>query len=154
MDDVADFLTQMHLAALEETRLHEVARGSIDRLPGGDVVHGPWPVQMCAAVLHAWYVAGWIELYRDRIQPEGHGKGAPGSDDSDVLTSAASEDLFAHPHRWVIDHADGGAQLCLSDLGLDIPWHQWHDSGRLALTRWSPGTPPEHLTRMPPADEV
>lgn len=43
VDTLADFLAQMHLAALEESPLYEILRGSTDLVPGAPVVHGPWP---------------------------------------------------------------------------------------------------------------
>jgi hypothetical protein len=63
VDALADFLSQMHLVALEESPLYEIPRGATDLVPGTPVVHGPWPAESCAAVLNIWYALGWIGLY-------------------------------------------------------------------------------------------
>src|SRR5205807_514286 len=63
VDALADFLSQMHLAALEESPLYEIPRGSTDLMPAAPGVHGPWPAASCAAVLNIWYAVGWIGLY-------------------------------------------------------------------------------------------
>lgn len=59
-----DFVNEMYWLAHEEGYLWEAPLGAIDKLPSGDVVHGPWRQEDCAAVLSAWHAAGLLGLYK------------------------------------------------------------------------------------------
>jgi hypothetical protein len=131
MEALTDFLSQMHLAAVEESPLYEIPRGSIDLMRDTPVVHGPWPASTCAAVLRIWYGQGWIALYYPEPPP---GWNITPADwcahlvDGDVLPQAVADTLLDHPERWIADHADGQACLYQSDLGEATPWRQWYEA--------------------------
>ena len=125
-----DFLSQMHLAVLEECPLHDVAQGSTDLLPDGPVVHGPWPAEHVAAVLRTWYTAGWIDLYLPELPSAW--KVSPAECQRRLRTNrtldpADATDLLDQPQRWTTDRADGQISLCLNDLGATIDLQLWLD---------------------------
>lgn len=142
MGVLTDFLSQMQLAALEESPLYEIPKGSVDQLPSGPVRHGPWPAATCAAVLKTWYAAGWIGLYYP--EPPSAWNVTPAAwcsrlVDGDVLARSDAEELLDHPERWIPGRADGHACPYQTDAGEAIPWQQWHDQAldiavRLPLT--------------------
>ena len=131
MDALADFLSQMHLAALEESPLYEIPRGSTDLIAGGPIVHGPWPAASCAAVLNVWYAQGWIGLYYSPPPPAWNVKPADWCTrlvDGDLLSKADERALLAQPQRWLAGHADGHASLYCTDSGQTTPWQLWYDT--------------------------
>lgn len=142
MDALTDFLSQMHLATLEESPLHEIARGSVDLLAGRSVRHGPWPAASCAAVLRIWHAAGWIGLYYPEPPPAWNVTPADWCArlaNDDVLIRSDAEELLDHPARWFPGHADGHACIYQTEMGEPTPWQRWHDAAletaqRLPLT--------------------
>ena len=130
VDALADFLSQMHLAALEESPLYEIPRGSTDLMPAAPGVHGPWPAASCAAVLNIWYAVGWIGLYYP-VPPSGWDV-APAEwcarlVDGDVLAQADGQYLLKHPERWLVGQADGHVCLYCTKAGEATPWQRWLD---------------------------
>lgn len=89
--DYGDFLAELHAAVQEEASLWEVPVGSIDKLPSGEVVHGPWLAQDCARVLSQWLEAGMLALYRCNAD------GTPG----DCLSAEEAKAELGNPDRWV-----------------------------------------------------
>jgi len=129
VDPLTDFLYQMYLAVLEESPLYQIPRGSTDLVPGGPVMHGPWPAATCAAVLTIWYALGWIGLYYPQMPPKWNVTPAQWCTrlvDGDVLPPADGQTLLAQPRRWVAGHADGHACLYCTETGQNTPWQQWY----------------------------
>lgn len=127
-DTAQDFLSQMHLAVLEECPLHEVAQGSTDLLPDRPIVHGPWPAERVAAVLRTWSDAGWIDLYLPELPSAWNVVPAEWQRrlrTDRTLDPADATDLLDQPQRWTIDRADGHVSPCLNDLGATIDFHLW-----------------------------
>ena len=111
-----DFVFEMRAAVYEELALFEVAHGAIDRLPGGDVRHGPWLPEDCAGVLSRWHRAGLLGLYR-YTSTRGNGPN---------LTKTDAIELVAHPERWVqSEDWTEVAALVLTDLGQAAPVSKW-----------------------------
>jgi hypothetical protein len=146
MDALTDFISQMHLAALEESPLWAIPLGSIDHARDGLVTHGPWPAATCAAVLRIWHAAGWIELYHPILPsqeaPTPADRAGRLADDG-VLSAKDAETLLDHPERWMPARADGHTCLYTSDTGDATPWPQWHQVARataqhLPLTEGKP----------------
>ena len=138
VDALADFLSQMHLAALEESPLYEIPRGSTDLVRGTPVVHGPWPAQSCAAVLNIWYALGWIGLYYPEPPPGWNVEPAEWSArlvDGQVLSQADGQTLLGHRERWLVGQADGHVCLYCTETGEATPWQLWHDMALEAAQR-------------------
>jgi hypothetical protein len=127
VDDLVDFLWNMEAAVREETPLYEIPQGS----QSGAKFYGPWPASTCAAVLKAWYQAGWVGIYF-RDPPPGWSV-APAEWRSRLADSAdlAVEDalaLFEQSERWAqIEHGDGHVQPYLTTEGDITPRDQWYE---------------------------
>lgn len=116
MDDAEreDFISEMYALVREEGFLYEAPLGATDRLPSGDVVHGPWDPNDCATVLTRWHVEGLIGLWVLR----------PAETDYEVSPADASQ-LLAASGRWQPESDDGLVSVVLTDTGAEVPYERW-----------------------------
>ena len=110
----------MYALVREEGFLYEAPLGAIDRLPSGDVVHGPWEPNDCAKVLARWHAEGLIGLWVLR----------PAESDYEISAADASQLLDA-PARWQPGSDDGLVSVVLTDTGAEVPYERWR---QLALS--------------------
>lgn len=115
-----DFISEMYALVREEGFLYEAPLGATDRLPSGDVVHGPWDPNDCAKVLARWHVEGLIGLWVLR----------PAETDYEISAADAGQLLDA-PARWQPESDDGLVSVVLTDTGAEVPYERWR---QLALS--------------------
>jgi hypothetical protein len=117
-EEFRDFVDEMIAAAHEEAHLWELPRGVIDRLPRGDVAHGPWAAADCSGVLLTWFDEGLAGVYR-------LGRDDDGQTMADLEGDAARE-LLAQPDRWALPGAVGEIlNLFRTDLGVGVELDRW-----------------------------
>ncbi|MGQ0843952.1 MAG: hypothetical protein ACT4QF_07430 [Sporichthyaceae bacterium] len=115
-----DFVDEMIAAAHEEAHLWELPRGVVDRLPGGDVLHGPWAAADCSTVFLAWFDEGLVGVYRLE-------RGEDGRTMNDLGPSAARQ-LLAEPDRWALPGAVGEiVNVFRTDKGVDVDPDRWRE---------------------------
>lgn len=120
-----DFISEMYVLPREEGFLYEAPLGAIDRMPSGDVVHGPWDPNDCATVLARWHVEGLIGLWVLM----------PAETDYEISAADATQLLDA-PSRWQPDSDDGLVSVVLTDTGALVPYERWR---QLALSSLAQG---------------
>ncbi|MDQ6526882.1 hypothetical protein RB608_24900 [Nocardioides sp. LHD-245] len=118
MDDVEreDFISEMYALVFEEGLLYEAPLGAIDRLPSGDVVHGPWDRNDCGQVLGRWHAEGLIGLWVRK----------PAETDYEVSAADATEVLNS-PQRWRPETEEGLASVALTDAGAEVSYERWRE---------------------------
>jgi hypothetical protein len=124
----AGFLEDMNLAVFDESPLHEVPGGWTWQQQGGEVQHGPWLAEDCAAVLRTWHAEGLLGLFypvlpvtwdvapaawESRLTPER------------FLSHTDAAALLARPDTWQIERSDGHVCLCPSGPGADRSLQEW-----------------------------
>ena len=129
-----NFVSQMHLAVLEESPLWSLTARVVDRLGGGRTIeHGPWSPGECSILLLRWFTTGWLELYLPEVPAGWHLRPEEWQDRAErrgpfiVLTAEDTYQLLLAPAaRWLVDTADG--QVCLSrtDSGLGHEAADWY----------------------------
>lgn len=137
-----DLLSQMHLLVLEQSHLFEFSIGSVDRLPSGDVRHGPWDPAECASALRAWYAKGWLLVFVDSDHADVHGtpdwwhrtyvlEGEPTQ--FRELHSSDADTLLRFSSKWLPGTQDGNVMLCSSPAGDSVPVAEWRDTANTEL---------------------
>lgn len=126
MDDAEreDFISEMYALVREEGFLYEAPLGATDRLPSGDVVHGPWEPGDCAKVLARWHAEGLIGLWVLR----------PAESDHEISAADAGELLDA-PARWKPESDDGLTSVVLTDKGAEVPFERWRQLALAVLAK-------------------
>lgn len=111
-----DFISEMYFLVREEGFLFEAPLGATDRLPSGDVVHGPWDPADCATILGRWHAEGLIGLWVRK----------PAQTDYELSADDAARLLDA-PARWQPESDDGLVSVVLTDLAADAPYERWRE---------------------------
>jgi hypothetical protein len=135
-EEFMDLIDQMRLAAFEEAMLSELPAGAIDDPGGLNVVHGPWELAHCSAVLMCWFNLGWVALYLPVIPAEWavppaewESRTSPGP--HRMLDERDARALLSDPALWTMERADGFVCLTLTERAprddphiwfRDIPW--------------------------------
>jgi len=132
-----DFISEMYALAREEGFLHEAPLGVIDRLPSGDIVHGPWDLQACSKVLARWRVEGLVVLFvhsPSRMPWQSRTtRTVQGNETFYELSPRDAVDLLSDPTRWQLESEEGLVCIALSDAAADVPYERWRQIAVAAL---------------------
>lgn len=115
-DEFDDFLRELHVAVHEEQSLWEVPRESIDKLPSGDLAHGPWRPEDCSRVLAVRLDAGLLSLYRCDARGSA-GDYLPHDEARAILLAT---DQWVEPEAWT-----DVVNLAVTEVGSDTRFEGW-----------------------------
>lgn len=111
-EEYRDFVNQMHVLVGEWSPLVTAPGGSVDWLPDGPVVHGPWLREECAALLVEWLDAGLLALQSDWT----------GGPTSVQLRTVDARALLLAPDTWDAPEVEN---VGLRTTDRVAPWQEW-----------------------------